>query len=222
MQLISIPLGRALGFVEWESLNLRGKLHPATMVSKIAEKCQFMTIPQEPKQFSLPDGVTFENGVLDGKRIRQLTIFPALIYVDGSDTEEARECLLDLLVWGKHELHLNYGEDSIRRWAYVSNVVIQSDISLLRKVNPILNEIGESVSELVRLNLGERLRFQPSKLYIGIDPLTRSSEPAAFSIQHRGVTPFEDQCYFCEAPIPTPDHLRLLEKLESTLKEATT
>jgi len=158
--------------------------------------------------------------MFNGKRIKKLAIFPAIIYVDGSDTDEAHEALLDLLEWGRRELGLNYSDSTIRRWAYVSNVVIQSDISLLLNINPVLNEIGQAVSDLVRINLREDLVFQPSKLYIGIDPQKRSGEPAAFSIQHRGLSLFEERCYFCEAPIPTQDHLRLLEKFEASLQKA--
>jgi hypothetical protein len=187
------------------------------MVQKLVEKCHFMTYPTEPKQFEISEGISFSDGIFEGKVIKKFAIFPALVYVDGGDTDEARELLLELLSWGKQEFGINFSEDMIRRWAYVSDVVVESDIPLLLHVNPILNRIGESVRELVRINLREELTFQPSKIYIGIDPHTRSTEPAAFSIQHRGAVPFQDNRYFCEAPIPTNDHLKLLEQLENEL-----
>jgi hypothetical protein len=176
-----------------------------------------LTYPKEPKHFELGEGITFSDGVFGGKRIAKLTIFPSLIYLDGPDTEDARETLLHLLAWGKVELGLNFSEDMISRWAYVSDLVVESDIPLLFHVNPVLNRIGESVRDLVRINLREAISFEPSRFYIGMDPQKRSAELAAFSIQHRTGTPFEDNVYFCEAPIPTQDHLRLLNQLEDEL-----
>jgi hypothetical protein len=38
---------------------------------------------------------------------------------------------------------------------------------------------------------------------------------AAFTIQRRGQTPFEENKYFSEAPLPTDIHINLLEQFEA-------
>ena len=43
------------------------------------------------------------------------------------------------------------------------------------------------------------------------------SPPSHFSLERRAGFPFSQKIFFSQAPVPTKDHLKILEKLDSTL-----
>jgi hypothetical protein len=219
MRLISIPLARALAFVEFGSLNLSGQIYLPDLVQVLAEKCQFAKFPK-PSEINLKDGIDLEMGTFRGKHINKLSINPSIIHVDGDiSTDVSAGIILELLEWARTEHGINYSKDSITRWAYVSDIVFQTDFPFLEGQNKVLRNISEKLSIAVQGNLKEDLTFLPSQLNWSHDPLSRSSVIAPFTIQHRVGVPYEHNMFFSEAPIPTKLHLELIEELEASFKK---
>jgi hypothetical protein len=161
------------------------------------------------------EGLIFENGTWNGRSIKKLSFNPAIIYLDGEEsTDASKATLIELLEWARTELGANFTPNSIRRWAFVSDIIFQSDFPLLLGQSKALNSVGEKVAKAVQENLYESLVFQPSYLKVGHDPGKRIGEIAAFTIQHRTATLFEENIFFAEAPVPTSLHLELLEEIE--------
>jgi len=75
--------------------------------------------------------------------------------------------------------------------------------------------MGESKG--VADTMGENLKYDLSILSIDYDQLTRKHPLGRFSIQRRDNTPFSENKYFSDAPLPTDVHLRLLEQFERDL-----
>src|SRR6185437_8182694 len=186
MKLISIPLARALAFIEVGELNLRNRIFLPEFLQSLAETCRFLKSPSEPKDFNLAEGITFEDGIFDGTPIEKLSIVSQVIYLDTvSGTEESRRLLLALLEWAKTTHGLNFHLASITRWAYVSDLIVKSEFPLLGQLNEALSNVAKQVSKEVAKNLHERLVFVPSVVKISHDPSLRAGSVASFTIQPR-------------------------------------
>ena len=154
--------------------------------------------------------------MFDGMIIKKLAVYPLVMHLDGPDsTDTAKATLEAILEWGKQEFGFNYSSHMITRWAYVSDIVFETDFPLLLNLNGAMNSLSEKITNMVRNNLKEDLEYVPAKFILGHDPTKRSASIAPFSIEHRALTLFEQNVYYSEAPVPTQDHISLLMELES-------
>jgi hypothetical protein len=159
-------------------------------------------------------------GAWQGHTISKLCFNPTISYLDtGESTDVSQQLFVDLLEWAHLELGANFGPSSIHRWAFVSDIIFQTDFPLLQGQDPVLMSVADRVAQAVHVNLREKLDFQPSKFYLGHDPNKRGSEIAPFSIQHRINTLYEDNIFLGEAPVPTSLHLELLEEIEAEFRK---
>lgn len=187
------------------------------MVS-LVEKCHFLKRPS-PDELDFSKGITFEEGTFAGLAIKKFTVFPLVMHLDGANsTSEARAVLEAILQWGAEEFGLRYSPSMITRWAYVSDVIFQSDFPLLERINPVLNRISKRITDIVHTNLKEDLEYRPGKFWLAHDPDKRNAQIASFTLEHRALSLREENLYYSEAPIPTEDHIALLQELEDSLR----
>jgi hypothetical protein len=206
--------------MELGELNLGGKVFLPDLVTKLNERYQFSSNNSTDKADLKEKGLVFESGYWQGHSIKKLSFNPSITYVEGEEsTDISQQILIDLLEWAQKELGANFTPHSIQRWAFVSDIVFQSDFPLLFGQNKVLNSVAERMAQAVQENLREKLDFQPAQLALGHDPQKRSTVVAPFSIQHRVNTLFEDNIFFAEAPIPTSLHLELLEEIETEFRK---
>jgi hypothetical protein len=189
-------------------------------MASLVEKCQFLKSPSTPQELNLPDGAVFETGIFEGIVIKKFVVFPLVMHLDAADsTDQAQRALLGLLQWARDEFGLRYQTGMITRWAFVSDVTFQTDFPLLERLNGPLNSISSKISEAIRENLKEDLKYRPAKFWIAHDPDKRKASIAPFSIEHLALSQDEDNKFYSEAPVPTKDHLLLLEELENALRD---
>ena len=163
----------------------------------------------------------FETGTWQGRDIKKLSFTPSIVFLDTEEsTDLSQKILIDLFEWARKELGANFTPALIQRWAFVSDIVFQTDFPLLRGERKVMTSVADKITQAVNVNLREVLDFQPSKFYIGHDPGKRVGEIAAFSIQHRINTLFDDNIFLGEAPVPTSLHLELLEEIESEFRKS--
>jgi len=221
MILKSVPLARAFCYLSLDELTLGTNVFLPNLVESLVKRCQFQKSPNSPKEFDLKEGVVFEQGVFNGIVIRKFTVFALVMHLDaGSSTDESRAALDGILQWAKEEFGLRYYPGMIRRWAYVSDIIFETDFPLLLAINPTLNSISEAISAVIRKNLGEELTYAPAKLWLAHDPNERSAPLAAFTLEHRALSLPEENVYYSEAPIPTNEHIALLGRLEESLRKS--
>jgi hypothetical protein len=200
-------------------MTLGTNLFLPNLAVSLVEKCRFLKKPESPDELDLAKGVTFEEGTFGDFVIKKLTVFPLVMHLDGANsTGEAQAALQGLLMWAKDEFGLKYSPSMVSRWAYVSDVVFQSDFPLLQRLNPILNRISEKITNIVLGNLKENLEYEPAKFWLTHDPSKRSAQIAPFTLEHRAMSLPEENLYYSEAPIPTEDHIALLRELEDSLR----
>jgi len=65
--------------------------------------------------------------------------------------------------------------------------------------------------------VGQNLRYELVTIMVDYDQLERKHALGRFSIQRRDNTPFSENKYFSDAPLPTDVHLRLLEEFKTAI-----
>ncbi len=189
-------------------------------MNALRERYRFTSNNSQDKVDLTKEGLTFEYGYWQGHSIKKFSINPSIIYLDGEvSTDASQAALIEILEWARDELGANFTSDSVRRWAYVSDVIFQTDFPLLHGQSQALNSASEKLAKEVRKNLRQELDFQPSAVTLGHDPQKRLSTIAPFSIAHRAGTLFEDNIFFSEAPVPTALHIELLEEIEEDFRK---
>jgi hypothetical protein len=80
--------------------------------------------------------------------------------------------------------------------------------------NPALKKIAAVTESAVSEFWHEPVHYEPMSIIIGHDPLTRKHDIASFLLARRAEARFSENKYYSEAPLPTDQHLRLLEEYE--------
>jgi hypothetical protein len=163
-------------------------------------------------------GVTFESGFWAGANIERLQIFNTGLVLDTrTSTDVSDKILEESLLWGAKEFGLVYRPGMIKRKHYVSHITFHSQMPLLPALSPPLAKLADRVSRAVSGMVEENISFEPTSFQVQHDLLTRKYSIAGFTIQRRTETPFRENKYYSEAPLPTDLHATLLGELEADL-----
>ena len=212
MELAAIHLARVMAFLEPIDLNPRGKVFYPDLVAALVARYNFKKFPQNLEDFDEAKGVTFAEGKLGSSVIEQLIIYSHGLLVDTRvSTSESKRLLEEAIRWASKELGLV--DKPIRRWQYASQLTFFSDVPLTA-VHPAFVRLAEKTAENVTRISGESVKYELSAFFVDHDPLSRRHPAGRFSIQRRDNTPFSENKYFSDAPLPTDVHLELLEQFE--------
>ena len=219
MELASILLAQALAWIEPTELNPTNKIFYPDLVKALVSRYNFQRFPQKIEDFDESKGVTFGSGKLGNSVIEQLVIYTYGILLDTrSSTQESKRLLEDAFQWGAKELGLTYKPSMVKRWQYSSQVIFRSNAALT-DASPATQRLAKSMAENVGQILGENLKYELVSFLVDYDQLTRKHPLGRFSIQRRDNTPFSENKYFSDAPLPTDVHLKLLEQFEADLSK---
>ncbi len=218
MQLSAVILARAIGYIETFDLSPRGKIFFPELVREIVRRFDFQKFPKTLEEFDESKGVEFLEGKIGKRTIQKLGIWNTILVLETrSSTEDSREILEEILLWGAEKFGLNYRPGMIKRFAYVSDLSFYSDAPIL-SVSPALTKLAEKTSRLLSELWQEPVSYESVNLTIGHDPMARKYGIAPFSITRRAEAKFSENKYFSEAPLPTETHISLLEEFESEIK----
>ena len=217
MELTSVLLARAVAWVEPIDLNPMGAVFYPDLVKSLVARYKFQKFPEKLEDFDETKGVTFNAGRLGDRVIEQLIIYAYGIVLDTRvSTQESKRLLEDAFEWASKELGLTYKPTMIKRWHYASHVTFRSDVKMTG-ANSAVENLAASVEKSVGDIFGENLKYDLTMCVVDYDPLTRKHPLGRFSIQRRDNTPFSENKYFSDAPLPTDVHIRLLEQFEKDL-----
>lgn len=217
MKQSAVVLARALAFIETYDLTPQGGVFYPDLVRELSSRYQFQKFPTAITDFDENKGVEFLSGKLRNTVIEKLVIYSNGLLVDTRvDTKTSEAIIHEALEWGREKFGLNYKAEMISRVAYVSQVTFYSAV-VLDALHPALRRLAESISARVSEIQGERLDYKTSSLMITHDPLNRKYPVAGFTIFPRAETPYSENKYFSEAPLPTNLHINLLEQFEADL-----
>jgi len=217
MELASILLARAMALVEPSEFNPRGVISYRDLVTAIVSRYNFQKYPQKLEELDETKGVVFSSGQIGDREISQLVIYTHGLLLDTrASTQESKHLLEEALGWASKELKLAYKPSMIKRWLYTSQIVFYSKASLTG-ISAAFQKLADGVESNVRNTTGESLRYELTSLVVEYDQLTRKHALGHFSIQRRENTPFSEDKYFSDAPLPTDVHIKLLEQFEADI-----
>jgi hypothetical protein len=219
MELMSILLARAMAWVEPTDLNPKGAVFYPELTKALLARYNFQKFPQKLEDFDESKGVTFGVGRLGDTVIEQLVIYTYGIVLDTRiSTQESKRLLEEAFQWGSKELGLVYTPAMVTRWQYASHVTFRTNVPMTN-ASPALQRLAEGVSQSVAETTGEHFEYDVPFIVVDYDQLRRKHPVGRFSIQRRDNTPFSENKYFSDAPLPTDVHLRLLESFERDLSK---
>lgn len=219
MKLSAVLLARVLLFVESFDLNPRGKAHYPDIVGGLVEKCGFLKFPQKLEEFDENKGVEFAAGKWGDVTIETMKVFTHGLMVDTRvSTAESERVLREALAWAAPTFGLVYNPKMISRRAYVSNLTFHTEVPILGVSDSPVAKLAQRSKDALGEISGDNTPWQPIILTLQSEQLPRKATNAPFTIQRRGETPFSENKYFSEAPLPTDIHIALLERFEEDVK----
>lgn len=214
MQLVSIKLARIAVFLEMESLDPKGSKTVPEAAHVLVQRYGFAKSPQTVDELDYQKGVTFTAGRFKNIAIEQFQIFNNGMIIDTkSSTDDSKLVLEDLLALAKE---INGATVRPVRMHYISNIIFQSQLKLAL-LNPLLQPIADRLSAETSQNLAHPINFEPTAFILGPDTWELKVTPSVFSIDRRTDVPFKENTYFSGAPLPTADHIKLIEEVETAL-----
>lgn len=215
MKKLSVNSARAIWLFNTQLLNPNGKfIVPA--IAGLAERYRFAKLPDQAEFANRPLSLKFEGGCFKG--VGDDLIFVNLsIHEDGliaetrSSTDEADLFLEDALTWVAMEYGLPHFSELDFTRAYASELIVELSLPghmFSSGFAKFLNKIQKGISN------NPSLPMQFLSLSFGPDPES-TKKLAPFRIERVVNTAFNKNQYFCTAPVPTSEHLELLEELEN-------
>jgi len=187
------------------------------LVTALVARYGFQKFPQRLEEFDQVKGVIFAGGRVDDFTIDQVILYTYGILLDTrSSTDVSRSLLEEAMLWASKEMGLVYKPSMIKRWDYTSQISFYSKVDLT-SAHLAFQRLAESTSKHIEQTLGERLKYELSGFIVDYDQLARKHPLGRFSIQRRDNTPFSENKYFSDAPLPTNVHLKILEQFEADL-----
>jgi hypothetical protein len=217
MELAAIHLARALAWVEPIDLNPKARVFYPELAEALMARYKFQKGPQKIEDFDEVKGVTFTAGKFGDTVIEQFIIYTYGLVLDTrTSTKESKRLIEEAMQWGSKEFGLVFKPTMVKRWQYVSQVTFYSDAALVG-ASVAFQKLAAGVEKGVAEILDENLGYELTTIMIDYDQLKRKHPLGRFSIQRRENTPFSDNKYFSDAPLPTELHLKLLEQFEAEL-----
>jgi len=217
MKIAGIHLARFFAFVDIVDLNPRGKAYFPDLVKAVVQRYHFAKFPQKIEDFDESKGITFQGGRTEDFTIDQIVVFEHAIYVDTStSTEASQNLLIEMLSWLAKDNGLTFEPRLITRCTYVSQLTFFSD-SMTKAFSPALIRLSEKLNKRVPEYYRQPLNYVPNGFLLSYDPLSIKAGPSNFSIERRADVLYSENKYFSSAPLPTNEHIALLEELEKEL-----
>jgi len=227
MKVISNLLGRTVALLNIDELVPEQGLNVADAIPLVTQRYGFVKAPalSDSIQKVRDEGLKFEIGKLtvSGQEhaIQDFTVWPDGLVVNAFATTSAATFLDDFLTWGKGALGFRVALSEVTKRLYVSQLVVEfafSPASKLRGLWPISNAFHDALQQTYGHD------FPPTEIATMKFDYDHAVAPHAL----RNVAPFvierrenhrftEGNVFFSQAPLPTENHVTLLEAFEGVL-----
>jgi hypothetical protein len=217
MELATILLAKAIGYVEMLDLDPRGKLYYPKLVEAIVQRYQFQRFPTKPEEMDEGKGVEFNDGYWDGLAVEKLVIYTNGLQVDTrSSTHDSRRLVEEGLEWFRDQFDMVFERSMIRRWAFISALTFHSEMSL-NSLHPALQALAPKLAKSSAIFTGQEMDYEVTSIQMTFDHEKIKHPIASFVLQRRSGTPFSENKYFSEAPMHTDEHIKALEEFEAQI-----
>jgi hypothetical protein len=120
----------------------------------------------------------------------------------------------DLTTWMEAALGLRRIETQLVNKAYQSELIVHTAAPIMK-----FADVLQTMSDLLSKSLKEHTNLDAQVESVGLALATDNAllpviKPTSFRIERRVGVPFHANLYYAQAPLPTAEHLRLLERFE--------
>jgi hypothetical protein len=222
MKVLTIKQARFIALFDVDELMPLGLTPMSKIVPTIASRFEFQgfTTPNNGQDKDSSKGFEFSDGIWDGTPVPRLAIFNDGIIVETRiSTSRSREIFTESMDWAKRELGLKVGEDILRRLRFLSILTLQSKAPLLNPSVAISNAADRMAAAMEAITGRER-EYSGIRIDIDFDRSADKESIAGLTIQTLALEPFQSNRYFSQAPLPTDEHIALLEQYETDVLAA--
>ena len=191
-----------------------------SLIDGLAEKYGFLVSPGEDDVFDEEKGIVFEDGAWNNIAIDSVTIFSDGIVIDTrSSTTDSEAIFNEALEWASTSYGLTYKPEMVSRKRCVSEVVIRS-VAALSGLNRGLEIFSDQLSAALNNFANIDTKFELNSVGFHYDASELKIATAPFKIERLENVAYSDNKYYSVAPLPTEEHLRLLEEFEMILTQS--
>jgi hypothetical protein len=182
-------------------------------VTELVKRYNFAAFPTQIGEMAA-DKVQFKFGIFRGDPIDALDVYRDGVVVTSRTRSEPLDAFLaDLVGWMDTALGLRRIETHAISKSYESNLMIRTEVRLLKALDAI-KSIQEMLSKSVKSATGLDAKFEPFGLSFAVDQtLIPGMKPSAFRLERRVGLSFQSNYYVSTAPLPTSDHMAVLDRL---------
>jgi hypothetical protein len=214
VKILAINSARSIWLVSTLRLNPRGRSIVPVVVG-LAERYKFSKLPPANSLATQPLDLKFEGGVFVASDGTPLAVSVSILD-DGmiaetrASTDESDKFLEDALSWASAEYGLpHYSELGIDR-LYVSELTVQLDLSA-----NLFGQRFSAFTERLRRGVSNNpgIPMELTALHFAPDPsLTKRVAP--FKVERLANVSFDRNEFYSVAPVPTSEHIELLQAME--------
>jgi hypothetical protein len=217
MKLLAISLARVTALTDIFEWDPRHRVSMRDFAQALVERYGFLKFPQTFEEYDLEKGVVFQLGKMGSINIDSVTLFTRGVVVDlRSSTDDAERFLADASVWAEQLCNVEHSPERISRKLFLSELSFSSE-ALFDLIHPVFKAVAARVGEIVSRDAHERHEFEPAGITFLSEPPTRLGA-LSLRIERLAGNPYREGKYFSSAPLPTEEHLSLLEMFETALR----
>jgi len=164
--------------------------------------------------------VEFRQGAFNDVGIESFAIYNDGVVISSKSSTDVLDAFLqDLNEWMETTFSLRKVETHAINRAYESTLLVRSNAKLLQVLDA-LAPMQEFISKYLKAATGLEARLEPFGISFGADySLIPGLKPINFRLERRGGLSFDTNYYISQAPLRTPDHLKLLDRLEKMARQ---
>lgn len=212
MKLLSVSLARLTALTETAEINPRNQVSVPQIVSAMVERYGFLKYPKMVEEYDLSKGIVFGLGRVKNINIERIELyFVGVVVETRSSTDDCEAVLEDLVQFVQQLVGIEYKPIRQPRKFFLSEVAFHSDLDL-NGLNKAFASVLPKISTTVSGYAQEQFEFQTVAVLSSPDLANVKIGPSLFRVDRLAGTPFQDNKYFSSAPLPTKDHLQVLEE----------
>lgn len=220
MDIINVVTARSVWLFDLAEMNPQGKKLRPGLLTWLQNKYGFERIPSSTIDVDETKALVFSRGVFKNKEVVEIQI-ELKAYEDGliansiSSTRDTDAFLEDVLQSSSKDYELIYRPEMIRRKLYISEVNFRSD-KYLSNLNRKLSEFAAKISALIPGD--PKPPFELGGLHFWPSQTVPDYKILRFIIERKLNTLPSENKYFSSAPLPTDDHINMLNEFEEILR----
>lgn len=217
MKLIAVGLARLTALTETTEINPRNQVSVPQLIHALVERYGFLKYPKTIEEYDPSKGIVFGLGRINNINIDRVEFyFVGIVIETRSSTDDCEAVLQDLIQVVQRLVGIEYKPLQEPRKFFLSEVSFHSELDL-NGLNAAFSSLLPKISGLVSSYAREEFKFETVAVLSTPDLANTKLGPSLFRVDRLAGVPFRDQKYFSSAPLPTKDHLNILEEFEKAL-----